>query len=201
MNSGPDIASVTTPLFFCGIKHSGKSTLGRHIARTLRYEFHDSDDLILAYLAETLNEAPVSIRTFYRQYGKERFMAAEYEAIARFLTRWGTQGKPLVLALGGGACDNLRLMAYLHEAIGSLCYIRQSERVLFSRIMRSGIPPFLECEDPESAFHRLFVERDSIYAAASDHLFSIEGDQSISASVSMILTTRLPAVAGEGSAQ
>ena len=195
-----DVAAVATPLFFCGIKHSGKSTLGKHVARALRYEFQDSDDLILAYIAETFKDAPESIRAFFRQYGKQRFMAAEYAAITNYLSLRSSVERPLLLALGGGACDNLPLMRHLQATTGSLCYIRQSEQVLFSRIMRSGIPPFLDSGDPQSAFHSLFVERDRAYSAAADHIFSIEGDQSISASVDMILSARLPSVAGEGAA-
>lgn len=144
-------------LFIAGIKHSGKSTFAPMLAEDLALEHADLDDLVLDMTGAE------SARSFYREKGKEAFMAAELEALAEYDR--GREG--YVVSLGGGAADNAPLMDFIREN-GKLVYLRRAEKDLLERILRKGVPPFLDENDVEGSFHALFGRRDSIYSKAAD---------------------------------
>jgi shikimate kinase len=85
---------VPARIVLTGFMGSGKSTVGRLLARILRWRFIDADQHI-----ETL--AGIPITEIFRQHGELHFRQLEHEAIARLLT-----GNSLVLALGGGAIEH-----------------------------------------------------------------------------------------------
>jgi shikimate kinase len=178
------------PLYFCGIKHSGKSTLGRLTASRLGLHFYDSDELVLAYLHEKGQGGGFrTVRELYRTRGPEAFMEAEFAAAAELLARYegGERQGSFLLALGGGFSDNFPLVRLITAGTGTVCYIVQDERILLERIMRGGIPPFLDSDDPAGSFGALFRKRDAACRKAADLLLDISGDQPAAASVAMIL--------------
>lgn len=147
-------------LFFCGIKHSGKSTMAAFMAEETGLVRFDTDELIL-------NSFPDSdtIRNVYHILGKESFMAAEAAALSTLVgfvpdTTWkGFQG---IVSLGGGACDNTRVMDFT-GASGTMIYLAAPEDVLFARITAGGIPPFLDSDHPRESFRQLYALRDARY--------------------------------------
>lgn len=141
-------------LFFCGIKHSGKSRLGRIIASRLSCPWVDADDLILASLP-----SDSTVRSFYRSEGEHAFRKREYETMKRYLS---ATHPPCVVSMGGGASDNPDLLSLI-SLYGTSVYLSVPEDVLFRRIVKDGIPPFLEGEDPRGKFHLLFLHRSAIY--------------------------------------
>jgi shikimate kinase len=83
-------------IILCGLRGSGKSTLGRLLAVRLGCSFVDLDDRVRAAL-----HAP-HIATAFRQAGEAAFRAAECKALAETLGELGRGGSRAVLALGGG---------------------------------------------------------------------------------------------------
>lgn len=145
-------------LFFVGIKHSGKTTFARRLGEKLSVLFKDSDDLILS----SLNGE--SIRNYYKKEGKESFMEKEYEGVRTFIT---TTPSPFILSLGGGASDNLHLMNLLKNS-GKVIYLSRDEDDMLPVILKDGIPPFLDSNNPVSSFHQLYTRRHKIYKEFSD---------------------------------
>jgi shikimate kinase len=74
-----------------GMPGSGKSTVGRQLARRLQLPFLDSDHVIEQRLGS-------SIREYFAQAGEEAFRDREQEVIAEL-----AQGPDAVVATGGGA--------------------------------------------------------------------------------------------------
>ncbi len=146
-------------LYFCGIKHSGKSTLGRLAAQALEYSWVDLDDLVLQDIAPCR-----SIREFYQRAGKESFMEEEVQALRTFLS---TRKTPYIISLGGGASDNQALIELIKES-GKLVYLEVEEPVLLERILKGGIPPFLDHSDPQSSFASLYERRHARYSNICD---------------------------------
>ena len=70
---------------------SGKSTVGRHLARQLGWKFVDSDH-------EIEHAIGGSIRVYFEQQGEAAFRDLEEQTVARLCQQTGT-----VLATGGGA--------------------------------------------------------------------------------------------------
>jgi len=146
-------------LFFCGIKHSGKTSLGRLFAQKTGYRCIDNDDLIL-------KDRPAfsSIRELYKNEGKEAFMAQEAASLEAFLS---LSPQNTIISLGGGACDNSRLIS-LAKASGTMIYLKVAEDILLKRILRGGVPPFLDPLNVKGSFSELYRSRDALYGKFSD---------------------------------
>ena len=77
----------------CGIKHAGKTSAGKALAKMLDLPFADTDD-ILQDLYNTRHNTALSVREIFRALGSDLFRQLEAEAIR---TLAGKQG---VFALG-----------------------------------------------------------------------------------------------------
>lgn len=168
---------VETHIFYIsGIKHSGKSTLSKLASGQLNIQSFDLDDLIIEMFEHTPLEG-TSIRELYGMFGKNRFMQLEYAALSSFLAFCESSKIPeidefLLLSLGGGASDNERLMTLIAQT-GHLIYLSLPEQLLYSRIAKSGIPPFLDTDNPRKSFHTLYVYRDGIYREHADTIIEL----------------------------
>ena len=150
-------------LFFVGIKHSGKTTFAKRMALRFGYEFSDADNLILDYLDGE------SIRDFYKREGKDAFMSVEKKAIEEYLN---SNNKSIVLSLGGGAAENEALMAILKNS-GKIIYLTRRESEMLPVILKHGIPAFLDPNNLEESFHRVFERRDCIYKHWADSIIDL----------------------------
>jgi len=84
--------SVPTPLIACvGLPGSGKSTVGRQLARRLGLRFVDSDQVIEQRLG-------CSIREFFEREGEPAFRDVEQQVMDEL-----TQAESGVLSTGGGS--------------------------------------------------------------------------------------------------
>jgi len=146
-------------LYFCGIKHSGKSTLGELAAKALDYSWIDLDDLVLQNIAPCR-----SIREFYQEAGKKAFMEEEVKALRTFLS---TTQTPYIISLGGGASDTQALIELVKQS-GKLVYLEVDESVLLQRILEGGIPPFLDPSSPQASFASLYKRRHERYSNICD---------------------------------
>lgn len=180
--------------YLTGIKHSGKSKLGHGamslLARQANTSFIDIDNLILKRITPNYS----TIREFYRSEGKTRFMSEEYEALSQYLESMEfspSNSVPhfLLIATGGGACDNIKLVELMH-ATGTVIYLQVNEQALFDRILVDGIPPFLEGPDPSEIFHRLFEDRNAKYSNIADFMLQLSDSNTIEEN-SAILAERL----------
>ncbi len=156
--------SIQDHLFFCGIKHSGKSTLGRLYAKKYNLDWIDLDELVLARIAPY-----TSIRSYYKQQGQASFQKQEVEALEALLSQ---KKQRTVISLGGGASDNNALLS-LVKTHGKLIYLMVEEDILLARILSGGVPPFLDANDPKGSFHALYTRRHAIYGNICDVLVQL----------------------------
>ncbi len=145
-------------IFISGIKHSGKTTFARLLAEERGWIFADADDLVLERIR------PCSVREYYKNSGKAAFMEKEKDAVRDFIA---SGHGPFFLALGGGACDNDELMD-LARKDGKIVYLAREEGQMLDVVMRHGCPAFLDPDDIQGSFHRLYVERDRKYRSYAD---------------------------------
>jgi shikimate kinase len=85
----------TPGIYLVGFMASGKSTVGRHLAHRLGWNFFDTD-------AEIESAERMTIAEIFEQRGEPEFRRIERD-ILRQHVRWIERGRPAVLALGGGA--------------------------------------------------------------------------------------------------
>jgi shikimate kinase len=133
-----------------GMPGSGKSTVGRQLARQLNLEFIDSDSVIEQRLG-------MPIRDWFALQGEEAFRDVEQAVIEDL-----SQAEHAVLATGGGSV----LRPSNRNALHSRChvfYLRSSPEELFRRLRHDTQRPLLQVDDPLRKLRELYRERDPLY--------------------------------------
>jgi shikimate kinase len=142
-------------VFLVGPMGSGKTAVGRHLARLLRYGFYDSD-------ADIEARTGVDIQFIFDKEGESGFRARERESIERL-----TAFESIVLATGGGAVidrENRRLLADR----GVVVYLFTSIEQQLERTKHGRHRPLLNDTDPESKLTELMQIRAGLYAEIAD---------------------------------
>ncbi len=129
---------------------SGKTTVGRQLARRLGYRFLDSDADIEACTG-------VDIAFIFEKEGEAGFRLREREAIDRL-----TQLPGIVLGTGGGAVLSHQNRERL-AARGIVVYLETSVGQQLSRTRRSKRRPLLDTDDPRGRLAGLMQEREPLY--------------------------------------
>ena len=148
----------------CGIKHCGKSYLGRTLAKTLCVPFFDSDELLEA-------NAGKPVRALYKEVGEQRFRELEAETVRKFIA---SAPSPAVVALGGGVVSNPVLTPDDLHALGIIVWLDVPVPTAFERMAREGLPPFLaDKPDPSVEFDRICAARRPVFRAAADAVLEL----------------------------
>ena len=156
-----------------GLPGSGKSTVGRQLAKRLHLPFVDSDHAIESRLG-------CSIREYFEREGEEQFRNVE-AAVLDELTRMPSG----VLSTGGGSVlraanrENLR-------ARSLVVYLKSSPDELFRRLRHDINRPLLQVADPLNRLRDLHLARDPLYRETS-HFVLETGRPSVAALVNAIV--------------
>ena len=134
---------------------SGKTTLGRSLAKKLNLEFIDSDREIEA-------RTGVAVPTVFEIEGEDGFRRRESQVIAEISRVSGR-----VVATGGGAVLRAENRANL-RASGLVAYLNVPPHTLYERTRHDRNRPLLQVDDPLSKLRELYVQRDPIYRELAD---------------------------------
>jgi shikimate kinase len=141
---------------------SGKSAVGRYLARLLDYPFYDSDH-------EIERRSGADIPLMFEREGETGFRRREREVISELTLR-----EPIVLATGGGAIvdpENRRDLA----SRGWVVFLDTSVSQQAERTGRSRNRPLLHGAEPKVRLAELMQVREPLYREIADH--SIATDQ------------------------
>lgn len=156
-----------------GLPGSGKSTVGRQLARRLQVDFLDSDTIIEARLG-------CSIRHYFEREGEDAFRDVESQVIAEL-----TQAASAVLSTGGGAVLRPQNRQCLRERT-QVVYLKSSPEELYRRVRHDRNRPLLQGADPLKRLRDLHAVRDPLYREVA--AFTIEtGRPSVATMVNMIV--------------
>ncbi|MBQ9753534.1 MAG: hypothetical protein IJV93_02150 [Lentisphaeria bacterium] len=140
-------------LIFCGIKHCGKSTLGKAVSEQLALPFRDTDEM----LEERFH---LTVRELFKSVGEEEFRRRESELLSSLEAE-----TPQVISLGGGALLKAENVPILKK-LGKIIWCDVDDRTAFARIIKKGLPPFLaETADPFATFQNSNQSRRAIFGA------------------------------------
>lgn len=146
-------------IFLIGPMGSGKSAVGKQLARMLDMPFIDSDHEIEA-------RTGVDIPLIFEREGEAGFRRRERELIAELTAR-----SPIVLATGGGAIlepDNRRCLAER----GWVVYLETPVARQVERAGRTGHRPLLQGVDPATRLQELMQIREPLYRSIADLVIS-----------------------------
>lgn len=167
MNNAPTPGKAG--VFLVGLPGSGKSTIGRSLARRLQMDWADTDQVIEQRLGGT-------IRAYFEQHGEAAFRDIEESVIDEL-----TLGAPIVLATGGGAVLRPANRQRLHER-GIVIYLRSSPEQLARRLRHDTKRPLLQVADPLGRLRELHAARDPLYRECAHFVVDTHG-----AALSMLL--------------
>jgi shikimate kinase len=156
----------TPGIYLVGFMASGKSTIGRHLAHRLGWNFFDTDSEIEA--AEK-----TSIAQLFSSRGEPEFRRIETEIIRQHV-RWIERGRPAVVALGGGAFVS-QVNRELLEENGIAVWLDCPFEKVSQRVAAAGHGAVRPLASDAGQFAALYQARRDIYALA-DVCVAIESD-------------------------
>jgi shikimate kinase len=168
-------------IFLIGPMGSGKSAVGRHLARIVDAPFYDSD-------AEIERRTGVDIPFIFEKEGEAGFRQRERETIEAL-----TQLEPLVLATGGGAILLPENRVHLAER-GCVVYLQTSVEQQVNRVRHMRTRPLLNNVDATGKLTQLMTERAPLYMEIADLTVATDGRriQSVAEEIHRVLGLETP---------
>lgn len=145
-------------IVLCGFMGSGKTVVGKELAKILGVKFVDTDELIE-------EEQGVAIKAIFATHGEDYFRDLEYEMCKKVAEMNG-----VVVSTGGGAMTFKRNVDAIKEG-SKVVFLDASFDVICDRIGDSTTRPLFQ--DKEKA-KKLYDERKNKYLFAADYV--INGD-------------------------
>jgi len=140
-------------LYLVGFMGTGKTTIGRELAKVMGRKFLDIDHVLEERFGKNVNE-------IFSEDGEEAFRKAERELSLEIAA---TKNK--VVGTGGGTImDPVSLAAFQRSGLLMRLYTRETN--LIGRLKRTSKRPLLKGETPEEVekkIKKLMVEREAIY--------------------------------------
>ncbi len=153
----------TPGIYLVGFMGSGKTTVGRLLAHELGWSFSDLDD-------DIESSEGARIADIFDTRGEEEFRRIEREAVRKRVDEV-QRGKPMVIALGGGAFAQEANQALLTENGVPVWIDCPLERVK-ARLHGNSDRPL--ARDPEK-FEQLYQDRRAAYSKA-DYRLEVDSD-------------------------
>ncbi len=142
-------------IILIGMMGSGKTTVGRLLAKQLSKSFVDSDE-------EIQRRTGVTIPHIFDVEGEAGFRQRESAVLEDLVAK-----SNLVLATGGGMILSPHNRSVLKES-GIIVYLKSSVHDLWQRTRHDTNRPLLQTADPRGKLQELFEQRDPLYAEIAD---------------------------------
>jgi shikimate kinase len=138
-----------------GFMGSGKSSVGREIARRRHMQFLDTDSIIRQKFSKPISE-------IFAAFGEPTFRAEETRCLEGLQER-----EQIVLATGGGIVSRAE-NRLLIRSLGIVIWLTASEEMIWERVSRNNSRPMLQTPDPKNTIRHLLAERSPFYHEVSD---------------------------------
>lgn len=137
-------------LYLVGFMGTGKSTVGRQVAKQLDFQFLDSDHEIERMQGK-------SVSRIFAEEGEPRFRALEREFVEK-----GHPAARCVIACGGGIVVPPGMLELLRSRGIVVCLHAPIDTIL-KRTMHATHRPLLQVDDREQRLRDLYAQREEIY--------------------------------------
>lgn len=153
--ASPSMKRQSGNIFLVGMMGSGKTTIGRLLAKQLSKTFIDCDE-------EIQKRTGVSVTHIFDVEGEAGFRKRETAVIHELV-----QLDNIVLATGGGAVLGAENRAELANN-GLVIYLKGSVHDLWHRTRHDRNRPLLQTADPLARLKDLYKQRDPLYNEVAD---------------------------------
>jgi shikimate kinase len=158
---------------------SGKTAVGRQLARLIGCRFVDSD-------AEIERRTGVDIPYIFEREGEVGFRLREREVIADLTALDG-----IVLATGGGAILAEESRQLLKDR-GVVVYLQTSVQQQVARTGQGRHRPLLFHADPRRKLEELMIVREPLYREVAHHVVATDGRRVKDVAAEIAALVRLP---------
>jgi shikimate kinase len=142
-------------LVLVGMMGTGKSTIGKEVAKKLKIEFVDTDKLIE-------DEANLTIAEIFKKNGEKYFRELEEKIFLKI-----KNDKEKIISVGGGAFINDAIRKKILKEYLSI-WLNMNEDLIISRIQRNAKKrPMVDQNNVEKSIKNLKKTRDPIYKLAN----------------------------------
>lgn len=152
---------ITKPVFLCGYTSSGKTTVGKELAKQLGVPFFDTDKL----LEQQTGQTPQQI---FAEKGEAYFRDLEHE-----IARQTSSYPPCVISTGGGMLTSER-NGKLLSAAGTIIYLNRPFEACYRSLMQTPERPLIKNNTKEELLER-YEKRAAAYQAYAD--FMVKNDR------------------------
>lgn len=142
---------ITKPVVLIGMMGSGKSTIGKRLAKRLNLQFYDSDKVIE-------EREGLSIVDIYDFRGEPYFRKKEFETIKEIL-RYG----PTVLSTGGNSFMDPEIRDMIKNQSISV-WLSTDVNTIYERVSKRNTRPELNYENKLEILQKLVDDRTDIYS-------------------------------------
>ena len=140
-------------ILLTGFMCSGKTTIGRKLAKLLEYSFIDTD-------TEIEVDQGCSVAEIFKYGGEECFRDMETRQLEKLKSVYNS-----VIATGGGIILRRQNQVILQE-IGKRVYLKVPRAELLHRLQNDHNRPLLMGKNPETVLNEMYAERGLLYEQA-----------------------------------
>lgn len=152
------MADLLRGLSICliGMMGTGKTAVGKVLARQLNYRFFDTDVLVEQVAGSTVTE-------IFAREGEEKFRDLESQVLMELAACTRS-----VIATGGGVVLRQINWSYLHHSL--IIWLDAPVELIAQRLLGDETRPLLQEADPTLRLQSLLEKRRSLYAQADLHI-------------------------------
>lgn len=158
MNSDAAITGESANMIvLIGLMGSGKTTVGRALAKRLNLVFRDSDEAVE-------KTAKTSVREIFENQGEDIFRKLESQALVNLCDTKSS----IVLAVAGGAIISQSNRDLLQKNAQCIVWLDAPTPTLISRTGRGKHRPLLD-GDPVGSLNKMRLDREPLYQQLATH--------------------------------
>lgn len=160
--AAPELVGSSPHVVLVGLMGSGKTTVGKKVAKITCRRFVDADVELEARTGR-------SVADWFAQEGEAGFRDAEAGLLGDLLDA----EEPLVVGAGGGVVVREANRARLAADDATVVYLHGEPAFLASRVQRKAHRPLLDGQDPRELFAAMYADRDRWYREVSDVVIEV----------------------------